>query len=406
MAISKRIKKSPSLPLASDKTESSGQAEASVRRPRGKRLTDAVQYDSAISACIPCVTFLLQRDKAGDIKIIDISENVLLLLQRHSEECKESFALFLDIIDPPERHRLQDAIAISATRRSPIVWEGKLRTKGKQKTKWIRVRTTSPKLAGAAATWQGVITDISRERDLESALKRSREQLSELSSYLEAGKEEERERIARDIHDELGSLLVALKIEAALLSSKLPKNLASLHKKAQSIESLLDQAMGTASRVARELRPGILKEFGLSAAIECQAEDFSQRTGITCRAQCDDGGPEIEERSALVVFRIVQEALTNVAKHAHASLVALRLYQDRQQLVVEIRDNGRGISDADMHKPKSFGLRGIRERVRSLNGELSITPGEQGGTHIMLSLPLKTAGRRATSEDDFQHKLF
>ena len=163
--------------------------------------------------------------------------------------------------------------------------------------------------------------------------------------------------------------------------------------------------MGTASRVARELRPGILKEFGLSAAIECQAEDFSQRTGISCRAQCDDDGLEVEERCALAVFRIVQEALTNVAKHANASLVALRLYRDRQQLIVEIRDNGRGIGDSDLHKPKSFGLRGIRERVRSLNGELSISPGEQGGTHIVLSLPLKSSGRRV-AEDDVQHKLF
>ena len=360
----------------------------------------------AIVSCLSCVTFVLQRDRTANISFIAISENVQKLLQRRSDELRESFALFLDLIDPGERSGLQDAIAAAAIRRVSFAWSGRLRARGKQKQKWIRVLAAAPELTKETITWTGNVCDVSREHELESALKRSREQLSELSSYLEAGKEEERERIARDIHDELGSLLVAIKIEAALLSSKLPKNLAALKMKAQSIESLLDQAMGTASRVARELRPGILKEFGLSAAIECQAEDFSLRTGISCRAQCDDEGLEIEERAALAVFRIVQEALTNVAKHAHASLVALRLYQNRRQLIVEIRDNGRGISNADLHKPKSFGLRGIRERVRSLNGDLSIAPGEQGGTHIMLSLPLKTAGRRAASEDDIQQNLF
>ncbi len=340
------------------------------------------------------------------MKFTEVGENTKKVLQYDADKLKESFASFMDIVDPAERSRLEEAIVVAATRHSPLSWEGKLRTRSKQKSKWIRLRTVAPQSETGAMSWIGVITEISREHELDTALKRSREQLSELSSYLEAGKEEERERIARDIHDELGSLLVAIKIEAALLASKLPQNMTTLRKKARSIESLLDQAMGTASRVARELRPGILKEFGLSAAIECQAEDFSQRTGIACRAQCEDEGSDLEERSALALFRIVQEALTNVAKHAHASLVALRFYRNGQQLVLEIRDNGRGIAETDLHKPKSFGLRGIRERARSLNGELHIGPGEQGGTHIVLNLPLRASTRRAAVEDDAQHKLF
>jgi signal transduction histidine kinase len=379
-----------------------------MAKPRtlgGQLAAETARLQSVITNA-PCVLFILQRNRSGDLAFIDISDNSQTYLQLKSEDALSSFTSFMEIFDPAERPRLEKTIAIAATKRSGLAWEGKLLTRSKQKGKWIRLQSQRPAVSSGVAIWQGIITDISREHDLEAALKRSREQLSELSSYLETDKEEERERIARDIHDELGSLLVAIKIEAALLTSKLPKNLAGLRDKAHSIESLLDQAMGTASRVARELRPGILKEFGLAAAIECQAEDFSLRTGITCRAQCNDDALEVDERCALAVFRIVQEALTNVAKHAHASLVALRLYRDRQQLIVEIRDNGRGISDIDLHKPKSFGLRGIRERVRSLHGELSISPGEQGGTHIVLSLPLKHAGRRAATEDDLQHKLF
>jgi two-component system sensor histidine kinase UhpB len=136
--------------------------------------------------------------------------------------------------------------------------------------------------------WRGIASNITESKESEAELRASRQQLAELSTHLEAAKEEERERISRDIHDELGSILVFLKIEAAQLASKLPEGADRLREKARSIETLLDQAMSTASRVARELRPGILKEFGLPAAIECQAEDFSQRFGIPCRVQCDE----------------------------------------------------------------------------------------------------------------------
>ncbi|MCX7171609.1 MAG: sensor histidine kinase, partial [Proteobacteria bacterium] len=219
----------------------------------------------------------------------------------------------------------------------------------------------------------------------------------------------ERERIARDIHDELGSTLVAIKIETALLGGKLPAESGggTLRDKAHSIEALVDRAMSTVSRVARELRPGILKEFGLPAAIECQAEDFSQRTGIVCRVKCDDDGIELDEKSSLALFRILQEALTNVAKHAHASLVVVRLRREKDRIALEIRDNGRGVSEADMNKPKSFGLRGIRERASSLNGEFSITPVEQGGTLIVLRVPDMNQGNVVVAaEEEPQGNLF
>lgn len=361
---------------------------------------------NTITTNAACVVIDIQRTRSGDLSITHMSGDASRLFRLDPEAAVASINALYEVLDPLERTRFEEAAAVAAAKRAPFVWIGKLRVRAKQRAKWIRLQTSRPSVSAGTVYWQGVITDISREHELDAALKRSREQLSELSSYLEAGKEEERERIARDIHDELGSLLVAIKIESALLTSKLPKNNAALREKSRSIEGMLDQAMGTASRVARELRPGILKEFGLAAAIECQAEDFSSRTGITCRAQCSDEALEVEERAALAIFRIVQEALTNVAKHANASLVALRLYRDRQHLIVEIRDNGRGISDTDLHKPKSFGLRGIRERVRSLHGELSVSQGEQGGTHIVLSLPLKNSNSRNMADQDIQHKLF
>ena len=148
--------------------------------------------------------------------------------------------------------------------------------------------------------------------------------------------------------------------------------------------------MGTAGRVARQLRPGILKEFGLSAAIESLAEDFAGSTGITCRTHCEAfDDDDIDADTSLAIFRIVQEALTNVAKHAHASLVVVRMQRENGSIALEIRDNGRGISDADMAKRKSFGS-AWHSRTRARTGrQLRHQPGrEHGGTCLQLKIPL------------------
>ena len=213
--------------------------------------------------------------------------------------------------------------------------------------------------------------------------------MAELSSHLEAAKEEERERIARDIHDELGGTLVAIKIEASLLSSKLPADPLQLRKRVRAVEGLIDEAISTAGRVARELRPGILKDFGLAAAIECQADDFSQRVGLNCDTTGISHEIDPDETTSLALFRVFQEALTNVAKHAHATWVGIKLSADGDNLTLEIADNGRGISVEDMNKPKSFGLRGIRERMRGLGGTLELASNSPLGTRVILRAPFK-----------------
>jgi two-component system sensor histidine kinase UhpB len=360
----------------------------------------------ALASNIPGMVFQLQQDAAGQHKFLFVSEGCTALLGLRQHELLASPRRFFLRFTPEDRPGLERALKDSAIG-TPLNWEGRIRGGGK----WVNLRSQARPLADGGTLWQGIVSDVSRSKEVEAALLASRTQLSELSSHLEAVKEEERERIARDIHDELGSMLVAIKIETALLASKLPAEPPGLRQKAQGIETLLDQAMGTASRVARELRPGILKEFGLPAAIECQAEDFAQRTGISCRVQCDDhyagsDGGEPDEATSLALFRIVQEALTNVAKHAHASLVALRLRRERDTIVLEIQDNGRGISNDDMSKAKSFGLRGIRERVNSLLGQFDIAPGEHGGTHIVLKVPSRPAPEIPASEEEPQGNLF
>jgi signal transduction histidine kinase/DNA-binding NarL/FixJ family response regulator len=357
----------------------------------------------ALASNLPGMLFHLRRDAEGEYRFLFVSEGCQKLFGFKQQHLLASAGKLFDAFDGERRKSLENALRESAARGALLNWEGC--TRGRTRQKWINLRSTPYRFDSGVVEWRGMATNITESKESEAELRESRQQLAELSTHLEAAKEEERERISRDIHDELGSILVFLKIEAAQLAAKLPPDAMRLREKAHSIETLLDQAMSTASRVARELRPGILKEFGLPAAIECQAEDFTQRFGIACRVQCDEDAIEPEPDTSLALFRIAQEALTNVAKHAHASLVVMRLRRERGNILLEIRDNGRGISEVDMQKPKSFGLRGIRERVLSLAGEFSIGPAEHGGTHIVLRVP-ETAGVEPPGEEELQRNLF
>ena len=357
----------------------------------------------ALASNLPGMLFHLRRDAEGEFRFLFVSEGCQKLFGFKQQDLLASAGRLFDAFDTETRKSLEKSLRESAAKGTLLNWEGY--TRGRTRQKWINLRSTPYRFDSGVVEWRGMATNITESKESEAELRGSRQTLAELSTHLEAVREEERERISRDIHDELGSILVFLKIEAAHLASKLPEGAERLREKAHSIENLLDQAMSTAQRVARELRPGILKEFGLPAAIECQAEDFTQRFGIACRVQCDEDTIEPEPDTSLALFRIAQEALTNVAKHAHASLVVMRLRREQGNILLEIRDNGRGISDADLQKPKSFGLRGIRERVLSLAGEFFIGPAEHGGTHIILRVP-EQAGVEPPSEEDLQRKLF
>ncbi|HEX8988882.1 MAG TPA: ATP-binding protein [Rhodocyclaceae bacterium] len=367
-------------------------------------LKDSEAHFRTLASNLPGMVFHLQLDASGSFRFLFVSEGCTKIFGVKQHEMLNSALRLFDAFDASDRHALFEAFKQSAANGSPLHWEGRLR--GRTRGRWIDIRAEPQPFDSGIVVWQGIATNITGAKEIEAELRASRQQLAELSFHLEAAKEEERERIARDIHDELGSILVRLKIEAALLASKLPGAPAILLEKASSIEALLDRALGTAQRVARQLRPGILKEFGLAEAVKCLAEDFADSTGIQCPVQCD-ADIEADAETSLALFRITQEALTNVAKHAHASLVVVRLRHEPGSIALEIRDNGRGISDRDMNKPKSFGLRGIRERVHSLDGEFEIHTAEHGGTHIQLRVPgQRVPAEPSGAEEDVQRNLF
>jgi len=223
----------------------------------------------------------------------------------------------------------------------------------------------------------------------EERITKSRERLRNLSGRLQSLLEEERTRISREIHDELGQALTALKLDLLLTRRSLVSNgLAEQSAKVHEIERAVIRIIRTVRKIATDLRPGILDELGVAAAIEWMAKDFQSRTGISCKVTLQAMDRISDTVRATTIFRIVQEALTNIMRHAAASQVNVSLEKKDDSLTVEVRDNGIGIMEGRISDSKSHGLIGIRERVLLLGGEAVISgkPGE--GTLVRVTLPI------------------
>jgi len=222
----------------------------------------------------------------------------------------------------------------------------------------------------------------------EEELKNSYEQLRKLSAYLQSVREEERANISREIHDELGQVLTALKIEVSMLANKLDLNSKSLLK-TESIMQKIDDTIRSVKRICTELRPTILDHFGLSAAIEWQLEEFENLTGINGRAFFEPSEIILDQDLSTAVFRIFQESLTNVTRHANATDVKVSLKLKDGNIVLEVKDNGAGITKKQFSDSKSFGIMGIKERVNFFGGNVKITGIKDKGTSLIVSIPLR-----------------
>ncbi len=228
------------------------------------------------------------------------------------------------------------------------------------------------------------------ERDrAEREIRNSREQLRNLSAHLQSVREEERTRMAREIHDELGQGLTALKMDVSWLNRRLLEEDATFKNKLTSMEEVIDRTIETVQKLSGELRPGMLDDLGLAAAIEWQAEEFQKRTGIDCEVSLSPEETLLNRDQSTTMFRIFQETLTNVIRHARATKVEVRLEEQNGSIVLEVTDNGRGITEAEISDPKSFGLIGMRERVEFIEGEVAIVGSPGKGTRIRVTLPLK-----------------
>lgn len=248
-------------------------------------------------------------------------------------------------------------------------------------------------MRGELIYYEGIVEDITERKRAEEDLKSSHEQLRNLSAHLQSAIEKERMYIAREIHDELGQMLTALKMDLCWLNGKMPRDKKSLLEKTKSMSVLIDAAARTVQRISAELRPGLLDNLGLAAAIEWQVGEFEKRTGIPCELNLDSEDIVVGQDISTAIYRSFQETLTNIVRHARATLVKVVLKETADTIELVVTDNGKGITADRILSPRSFGLIGIRERVHLLKGEVNILGMQDKGTTVKVVIPyLKERG--------------
>ena len=332
--------------------------------------------------------FVLHPD--GRTSFPCLNDGCSALLGLAPDELQHDPALFERLILPEDRRAYHEAMRMSAAALVAWNWEGRIRIPAWNDVKWINLRATPHAIGGGAVQWDGIMTNISASKHEHEENLRSRERLAELTAHIEQAKEDERTRIAREIHDDLGGNLTAIKMALAMLAARLPADQPGLREKADYVDDLVDRTIEAVHRISLDLRPTML-DLGIVAALEWQAREFEKQMGIAVVMRCPDKDLELEPDHASALFRIFQEALTNIAKHAGATRVTVSLRRQRTLLILSICDNGRGIGAADRLKPQSFGLRGMSERASALGGTLALSAAPGGGTMVTIKTRLAPA---------------
>ncbi len=261
--------------------------------------------------------------------------------------------------------------------------ESSLMANGKQHW-YLTIKKPLPQADGSVYV-MGIAVNITGQKLSEIKLAESYKELQRLTSHLENIKEEERTRIARELHDEMGAMLAALKMRVAWLASKLPPELPLLLEETAHISELVSDSVNTVRNIVRQLRPTLLEDVGIAAAIEDYVKQFRQNTNIECILVLPEEGLTLEADQSSAIFRILQESLSNIAKHAQASKVDIVLTRRSNSLMMVVEDNGRGFIHAS--KDKSFGLLGIRERALIAGGKAKISSMHGQGTRVLVTVP-------------------
>jgi len=240
----------------------------------------------------------------------------------------------------------------------------------------------------------GGMTDITERRQADQDLRQSRRQLRAFSARLQSLREEERTRISRAIHDELGQMLTGLKMDLRWIEKRLAQveptpALAPVAEKVRTALDLTDDTIVTVQQIASDLRPGVLDNLGLATALKYEAGQWQQRAGVRCALRLPEGQLEIAPDAAIGIFRIFQETLTNIARHAQATEAEVELRENENEIVLEVSDNGKGISQEELRNPASLGLLGMKERAALLGGQINFSPGPKRGTVVTLRVPRK-----------------
>ncbi len=339
-------------------------------------------------ANLPCMAFQLVLDRNNYFSFSYIGDGSQALLGIEPADLAADANQFLKLIHPEDSPSFTESMRLSAQNLSFWSWEGRV-VLASGELKWLTLGSSPQTREDGGVEWEGLVVNVTQTKLDELELVRSQQQLREFSSHIQDAKEQERLRIAREVHDEIGGLLTAIKMDLAWLKERLPKTKKLLTDKTTTIENLVDKAMTAARNLAHSLRPGYLDSFGIVAAIEMEACEFEQRTGIKCLLTHNDEEMEIDLHPdvSIAMFRIFQESLTNIMKHAQASEVRILIQNSPDNIELTISDNGRGFSQDARLKPRSFGLRGIQERVAHFGGQVTFISAPGQGTTVSVTVP-------------------
>ncbi len=236
--------------------------------------------------------------------------------------------------------------------------------------------------------------EIKRGEAARKSLEESRERIRNLSAYLQDRVEDERRRISREVHDELGQTLTAMGMGLARLEHRPPADEAASRSQVAGLRELAANALATVRRIARELRPAILDDLGLCEAVSAHTRTFAESSGIAVDLEVPEVPPDLDPEQTTALFRVLQEALTNVARHAGATRVRVGLTATRRGLALTVADNGQGAPESAIRDPRAYGLLGMRERMRFFGGEATVKSVQGQGTTVTAALPLGPRRRK------------
>ena len=242
--------------------------------------------------------------------------------------------------------------------------------------------------------------ELKRQHDeLKSQFDAQARELTELARHLQHVQEEERARLSRGLHDELGGVLLAARMDVTWMQRHAAGDDTEVSKRLERLKQVLDQGIELKRRVVEELRPTLLDTMGLLAALRWQAEETCGRANLRCKERFPDEEPKFNRAGSIALFRVVQEALANVAKHAKASEVDIALELTEQELVVTVKDDGVGAAPTDLNRPRSHGLAGLRHRIQVLGGRLEVASAPNRGTTVRVWVPLDQVIRKSGADD-------
>lgn len=341
-------------------------------------------------------TYLLEDRATGRGVFHYASPGIWDLLGLTPQQVLHDASLIYRCMQPGEERRVRAALARAAQTMQPCVIEYRTRhaTLGER---WVELRTTPEQNNDGKLLWHGYLNDITERKKAERELSESYRMLQELSTLSEATREEERKRIAREVHDELGQRLTALRLSLAMLRLQHGEYQPELSQGLQNLVDTVDSTIQVARQVTSALRPSALN-MGLRPALEWLASEFSQYSDTPCLTELAPSIAELSEAQATAAFRIAQESLTNIARHAQATQASIRFRRTATDLWLEISDNGQGF-DPRLPGVRSLGLAGMRERGLMLGGEVTIISAPGEGTTVRLRIP---AQARATTPSDQQ----